>query len=84
MEAFPEIRFLKAFIIYPATLSVVAAAAVTPPSTGLLSPRRLTGRLKVEEKEEEDEVGEVAGGEGGGGFCCWSSARLPGFPGPVV
>lgn len=64
MEAFPEIRSLKAFIIYPATHSVVAAAAVTPPSTGLLSPRRLTGRLEVEEKlDKEEEVGEVEGEE---------------------
>lgn len=60
MEAFPEIRSLKAFIIYPATHSAVeAAAAVTPPSTGLLSHRRHTGRLEVEEKEEKEEVGEV-------------------------
>lgn len=37
----------------------MAAAALTPPSTGLFSPRRHTGRLEVEEKEGEEEVGEV-------------------------
>lgn len=59
VEAFPEIRSLKAFIIYPATHSAVEAAAVTPPSTGLFSHCRHTGRLQVEEEEEKGDVGEV-------------------------
>lgn len=65
MEAFPGIRSLKAFIIYPATHSAVEAAAETPPSTGLVSHRGHTCRLQVEEKEK-GEVVEVEVRKGGG------------------